>query len=136
MSTLETLPNEILLESLKYFNGPDLFHAFDRLNSRFSKLLEMIPLYFNFENVSNSAVKKLFMKMETNPWIKHKVHSLHLSDGKTLQHAEMFFLHFSLNEFPRLKSLVLSPLNNYHMYYAVYDIKKILQSLPISAVSL
>lgn len=39
IASLETLPNEILLDVFRYFDAQALFEAFDGLNSRFHRLL-------------------------------------------------------------------------------------------------
>ena len=126
--TFENLPNEILIECLKYFNGWDLFHAFDNLNARFSGLIRSIPLYLNFENVSNSNLQSFCVNIQNNPLIKQQVHSLYLSDEKTLQQAEIFFSYFAPDEFSSLKSLVLTKVESGK--YIIDNITENLQLLP------
>ena len=51
MMNFERLPNEILIECFEYLNIFEIFYSFDRLNSRFYKLIRNIQLQLNFENI-------------------------------------------------------------------------------------
>jgi hypothetical protein len=56
----ELLPNEIFVECFQYLNAPDIFHSFDQLNHRFSKLIRSNPLHLNFDNMNKLIFNQIF----------------------------------------------------------------------------
>ncbi|CAF0873688.1 unnamed protein product [Adineta steineri] len=108
----ESLPNEIFLECLQYFDGLQIFHSFDQLNSRFNRLIRTIPLYVNFDEIKQCLFDKFCQTILLNPEIKQTIIYLHLSNDEIYQQIENFFSLFSLNEFLHLRSLSLFGIGN------------------------
>ncbi|CAF0763936.1 unnamed protein product [Adineta steineri] len=108
----ESLPNEIFLECLQYFDGLQIFHSFDQLNSRFNRLIRTIPLYVNFDEIKQCLFDKFCQTILLNPEIKQTIIYLKLSNDKIYQQIENFFSLFSLNEFLHLRSLSLFGIYN------------------------
>ena len=107
MGQLELLPNEIIIECFKYLHTFDIYHSFDRLNSRFNKLIRNIPLNLNFENVRKKIFDRLCTEILSNPQIKQHIYSLKLSNKNSCAQIELFLQLFSLDEFSKLRSLSL-----------------------------
>ena len=114
MNKLEDLPNELFLECFRYFTVWDFSHSFDHINQRFSTLVRSMPLHLSFENVTNSRMQHFLDELQT-PSMKQNVHSLHLSYGRSFRQTKIFMRHFSLDEFPSLKCLVLSRIGSSDM---------------------
>ncbi|CAF3457699.1 unnamed protein product, partial [Rotaria sp. Silwood2] len=56
LTTMESLPNEILIDLYQYFDGREVYKIFYNLNSRFNSLLQSLShlsLYFQspFDNI-------------------------------------------------------------------------------------
>lgn len=100
---IELLPNEILIECLKYLNTFDIFHSFDQLNNRLNNLLRCLPLYINMDNVKKSMFDEFCTKMLLNPEIKNQVYRLKLLDDCQCLINNIFLSFFSLNEFVHLE---------------------------------
>ena len=58
VNSLDVLANEILLECLKYLTALNIFDAFGHLNTRFSSLIQSIPLHLNFVIKKNRFITK------------------------------------------------------------------------------
>ena len=100
ITKFEFLPNELMIKCFKYFDGLEIFYAFNQLNSRFNLLIRIIPLYLNFQYNQNKFMFTYFCKqMELNPQIKKQIYSLYLFQENT------FLSKFPLNEFIHLQSL-------------------------------
>ncbi|CAF1258033.1 unnamed protein product [Adineta steineri] len=119
----EFLPNEILFQCFQYLNVPDVFHSFDKLNLRFSKLIRNIPLYLNFCQMKKSLFNHFCQIILLNSEIKQKIIYLQLSNDGTHGQIEHFLSLFSLNTFLNLRSLSLIDLNE-------NNIKQVLSILP------
>lgn len=107
MMIFESLPNDLLLYCFEYLNAPDMFYAFEQLNSRFYRLIRTIPLSLNFEDVHKSIFDRFCQKMLDDPEIQQQVYSLKLSNEQTPIQIQAFCTYFSLAEFTRLRSLAL-----------------------------
>lgn len=105
--TFELLPNEMLLECFGYLHHWDTIYAFHLLNSRFTRLIQAIPLHFNFENIPKSTFDQICKKLMFNPDIKRRILSLRLSDDGTCEQIQEFLSFFSFDEFSSLRSLTL-----------------------------
>ena len=141
----EFLPNEILLLCFQYLNILDIFHSFDQLNNRFSKLIRTIQFELNFENVRKTIFDKFCTKMKLNPEIQNQIYSLKLSNEDTCGQIDAFLSIFSLNEFSSLQSLTLSeiekenieklkiikPLSSFHMICDNIQDNEIFDILPM-----
>ncbi|CAF3513649.1 unnamed protein product [Adineta steineri] len=108
----ESLPNEIFLECLQYFDGLQIFHSFDQLNSRFNRLIRIIPLYINFDEIKQCLFDKFCQTILLNPEIKQTIIYLKLSNYRIYRQIEKFFSLFPLNEFLHLRSLSLFGIDN------------------------
>lgn len=108
----ESLPNEIVIECFEYLNAVEIFHSFDLLNSRFYNLIRNIPLYLNVEEIEESHLVQFCHKMLSNPQIKNQIRSVKLSYNRTFNGVQIILSYVSLNDFPHLRSLVLSHLTN------------------------
>src|SRR5579871_1093229 len=95
----ELLPNEILLECFEYLNIFDIFHAFDQLNYRFSKLLRNIPIHLNFQNIRKTQFFRFCQEKLSNSEIKQQIYSIRLSNKDTCGQIRTFLSLFQLNEF-------------------------------------
>ncbi|UJR07300.1 hypothetical protein I4U23_011588 [Adineta vaga] len=104
----ELLPNEILLECFKYLNGTDIFYAFDFLNNRYYNLIRSIPLRLNFRHVQKSTFDQFCEQILSNPGIKNRIRSLHLSHETVYDQISTFLSRFSLDQFLHLRSLCLA----------------------------
>lgn len=104
---LEFLPNEMLIECLKYLNCVDIFYSFNQLNYRFNTLIRNIPLYLDFRNILQPIFHQLCTIILSNPEIKKQIYSLQLSNQLCYCQIYLFLRLFSLNEFPNLRSLTL-----------------------------
>jgi hypothetical protein len=76
----ESLANEIFLECFEYLNAPDIFHSFDQLNYRFSKLILSNPLHLNFDHMNKLIFNQFCQTILLNPEIKQKIIYLKLSN--------------------------------------------------------
>lgn len=144
LSTLELLPNEILIECLKCLNAFEIFYSFNQLNYRFSQLIRNIFLYLNFQNVEKNFFDQFCQILKFNSQLKKQIYSLRLSNQNTCGQIDCFLSFFSLNEFSHLRSLTLIHIeeNNidklklilpsmfrlhaFHLYHSKYDILNIL----------
>ncbi len=113
MMNFELLPNEILLECLKYLDAIDIFYSFDGLNSRFQSLICSIRLLVDMRHVDKFHFDHFCMKMLSNKKIQEQICSLKLSNGEMCQ-IHIFLSRFSLKEFSRLQSLTLVELRNHN----------------------
>jgi hypothetical protein len=102
----EYLPNEILLECFQYFNACEIFHSFDQLNNRFNQLIRHIPLCIDFQNINKSIFDEFCTKMLLNPTTKNEIYSLYLPNDNQCFQTNLFFSHFSFNEFPNLQTYI------------------------------
>ncbi len=91
MMKFEFLPNEILLLCFQYLNILDIFHSFDQLNNRFSKLIRTIQFELNFENIQKTIFDKFCTKMKLNPEIQKQIYSLKLSNEDTCGQIDAYF---------------------------------------------
>ncbi|CAF3672760.1 unnamed protein product, partial [Adineta steineri] len=119
----EFLPNEILFQCFQYLNAPDLFHSFDQLNPRFSKLIRDTSLYLNFSQMKKSLFDHFCQIVLLNPEIKQKIIYLQLSNDGTNGQIEHFLSLYSVNTFLNLRSLSLIELKE-------NNIKQLLSILP------
>ena len=103
---LEELPNELIIECLKYLNGFDIFYSFNQLNTRFQSLIRDLPLSINFCNVNKVKFDDFCCLLSSNPEIQQQIRSLHLSNEDFCQ-IYLFLSKFSFNEFSNLQSLTL-----------------------------
>ncbi|CAF1150047.1 unnamed protein product [Rotaria sordida] len=110
----EFLPNEILIECFQYLNAPDIFHSFDQLNSRFSKLLRNIPLHLNFQRFKTNLFYEFCQIILSNPEIKQNIISLRLSNDGRCGQIKSFLSLISLNEFIHLRSLSFIDFNRHN----------------------
>jgi hypothetical protein len=112
---LERLPNEILLELFKYFNGTDLIDAFYDLNSRFNILLYNEVRFYRFKFYTISKRKFDMICQQHLPFVADRVISLHLYDAQnTPEQINSFFSHIpSLRQFPRLRSLSIIDIHSH-----------------------
>ena len=105
----ELLPNEMIIECFEYLNGQDIFYSFDRLNSRFDKIIRSVWLHLDFEHVKKSLFDQVCRKMLLNPEMKKQILSLQLSDDRdTCGKIQAFLSLFSLDEFRHLRFLSLT----------------------------
>jgi hypothetical protein len=143
----ELLPSEIIIECCEYIDIFDIFHSFDQLNYRFSKLIRIIPLHLNFQHVRKTKFDKFCQKMLSNPEIRQQIYSLHLSNKDTCGQIKEFF---SVNQFSHLHTLrlthieeenisqlqsllpTLSKLYSFHLISPQIDEDGVVSVLPIS----
>ncbi|UJR07327.1 hypothetical protein I4U23_011614 [Adineta vaga] len=118
---LESLPNELLFHCFDYLNAFDIFHSFDRLNSRLNKLIRSIQLHISLKNIKKSIFDQFCTKIILNPEIKNQFISLHLPDRNKCVQSKVFTSLFSLNEFPNLETLQLIPSKKYRQIFTAYD---------------
>ncbi|CAF4431041.1 unnamed protein product, partial [Adineta steineri] len=81
--TLESLPNEILIEIFEYLNAFEIFYSFDQLNNRLYSLIRNIPLHLNFEYCRKTIFDQFCTILKLNPIIKERINSLILSNKDT-----------------------------------------------------
>ncbi|CAF1137981.1 unnamed protein product [Adineta steineri] len=105
--TLESLPNEILIEIFEYLNAFEIFYSFDQLNIRLYSLIRNIPLHLNFEYCRKTIFDQFCTLLKLNPIIKERIYSLILSNKDTCGQIDLFLSFFSLEEFSHLRSLTL-----------------------------
>ena len=70
---LEELPNELIIECLKYLNGFDIFYSFNQLNTRFQSLIRDLPLSINFCNVNKVKFDDFCCLLSSNPEIQQQI---------------------------------------------------------------
>jgi hypothetical protein len=104
----ELLANEIFIECFEYLNALDIFYSFCRLNYRFDKLIQNIPLRLSFEHVRKTTFDQFCTIMLSNSEMKRQVCSLRLSNNDTCGQIEAFLSLFTLDEFHSLRSLTLT----------------------------
>ncbi|CAF0773160.1 unnamed protein product [Adineta ricciae] len=150
MTSFESLPNEIFVEVFEYLNGFEIFLAFDWLNIRFYHLIRTIPICLNFQHVQKNIFDRFCTIIQSNPSIKHHIHSLTLSNKITCGQIDLFFSRFALNEFPHLRSLTIvqveqqnidkiqpflpsiSSLQTFRMIELVNEPNEIISNLPLT----
>ena len=76
ITTLEALPNELLVEVFGYVNGVDTVYAFFKLNTRFQCLLNDYVRDFDFKSISKAKFDFVIQVHNTQQW-----RSLCLSNG-------------------------------------------------------
>ena len=108
--TLESCPNEILLESFEFLDTAELFHAFYGLNDRFNALLftQYQSYHVNFYYIAK--YQSNFPALHYLPLITHQIVSLRLSDNNDqgLPQTDCFFSSgLLINRLIHLKSLSL-----------------------------
>lgn len=110
--TLESLPNEIVIQCFQYLHYLEIFHAFERLNSRFDQLIGNIHFHLDFQHGKKSIFDQFCRRLLRDPSMKTQIFSLKLSnENDTCGQISAFFRHFSLEKFTRLHSLTLINLN-------------------------
>jgi len=120
---LEALPNELILDLFVYFDGIELFRAFENLNTRFNSLLykQYRFYYFKFQCVSKHnfdiICKQYF------PLIADKVIALHHSNSDEIpKQIDLFFSSLSLfNQLTQLRSLKLFSIYSYETLSHLLD---------------
>ena len=80
ITTLEFLPNEIVLQCFRYLNALHLFYSFDQLNDRFNTLIRSLSLHVDFQDVSSLICSQFCKKMVHDQDMKNQIFSLHLSN--------------------------------------------------------
>lgn len=70
---MEVLPNELLFECFKYLDGLDIYHSFDELNARFSRLIRSIPLYIDFHSMRTEKYYRTALKLVSNAELKKQI---------------------------------------------------------------
>jgi hypothetical protein len=93
----EALSNELILDLFVYFDGIELFRAFENLNTRFNLLLyKQYRFYcFKFQSVSKRHFDVICERYF--PLITDKVIALHLSNSDdTPKQINLFFSSLSL----------------------------------------
>lgn len=103
---MEILPNELLIECFKYFDGLDIFYSFDDLNARFSMLICSIPLYIDFNSMTTEYFYRTATKIFSNIKIRKQIHSLKVTNQNPFQ-RQILESEFSTNGFTHLQSLTL-----------------------------
>ena len=105
--SLESLPDEILLEIIKYLKSADVIRAFCRLNTRFNGILCscMIENGTDFRSISKENFQ--FICQNQLPIITTHITTLCLSDDDETPYQSKLLLRngFTLNQFQSLKSL-------------------------------
>jgi len=90
----ELLPNEILIECFDYLNALDIFYSFDKLNSRFDKLIRCLSLQLNFEHIRKITFDQFCIKMLLNSELKTQIYSIRLSNDGTSGQIQAFLSFF------------------------------------------
>ena len=105
----ESLPNELFLDLFDYFDGTDLFHAFDGLNSRFNHLLYQQYRTFRFDFRSVSKWQFVVVCEKYFPRIADRVVALSFSDLDDIpEQIDLFFSSIpSIDLFINLQSISL-----------------------------
>ena len=80
ISKFESLPNEILIEYLKYFNAFEIFYSFNHLNHRFNNLICNVPLHLHFHEIEKATYDLLFETFVANPQLINQIYSIRLSN--------------------------------------------------------
>ena len=108
INKFEFLPNEIFFECFDYLKWTEIYHSFERLNYRFSNIIQNIPLHLNFRKTPEVLFDRFCRKISSNPEIIKQIYSLHLSNKNTYWQISLFLSTFPLNEFSHLQSLTLT----------------------------
>jgi hypothetical protein len=121
--TLESLPNEVLLDLFGYLNGINLLRAFYDLNSRFSLLLHKQFRGYDFPFPSISKGDFDMICQRHLPFIADRVVTLNLGHFQdTPGQINLFFSYMpSIAQFTHLRSLTLSNLRSYQILINVVD---------------
>ncbi|CAF1219773.1 unnamed protein product [Rotaria sordida] len=122
----ELIPNEILMDCFAYLSASEIFHAFDRLNYRFYKLIRNIKLHLNFHHIQKSIFDRFCKKMLLEPHIKSQIYSMHLSNKGSHGQIDAFLPLFSIDEFPNLRSLTPTQV----AYENIGQLKSMISSIP------
>ncbi|CAF1212595.1 unnamed protein product, partial [Didymodactylos carnosus] len=103
LSTLESLPNEILLEILRLLPARDTIFAFYNMNARIRHLIGA------FQSINFTALPYTFFleycAMLMNR--EHELQSLTLSNLDSCEQIELFFSNFPVEQLKNLRSLTL-----------------------------
>jgi hypothetical protein len=106
--TLESLPNEVWLETFEYLNLGDIFQAFYDLNSRFHRLLNEYSFYdLNFHHISKRIMNIIFRQYPQS--IVGRIRSLYFSNRDRVLNLPECLLSrgFTLDRFISLQSISL-----------------------------
>lgn len=110
----ELLPNEVLIECFDYFTISEIFHSFDRLNHRFNQLIRNLPFHLKYHHDQKLIFDHFCRKIVSEPEIKNQIYSIDISNENSCNQIETFLSWFSLEEFPHLRTLVLTGVDQNH----------------------
>ncbi|CAF1356563.1 unnamed protein product [Adineta ricciae] len=117
MTTLESLPNEILLMIFRYINSIDLLLSFNGLNSRFNALLnnQYYPHCFIFDSISKHTFDTICQ--DHLPFMANRVISLHFGNNEHGYTKLSLFRSYipSFISFTQLRSLTFESIVSYEM---------------------
>ncbi|CAF4245309.1 unnamed protein product, partial [Rotaria magnacalcarata] len=107
VSTLESLPNEILLGILQIPKSHDLLSTWYNLNSRFNKLIQRLCSW----NLSNTTYSNFLRCLSLLTNHQDQVFSLKLSNAETTGRISSFFRMLPFDNFHNLRSLSIIEVN-------------------------
>ncbi|CAF1425959.1 unnamed protein product [Didymodactylos carnosus] len=110
MSTLETIPNELVFDIFKYLDPLHVLYSFSNLNYRFNKLLYSYEMYLSF--TSSTINENIFRQVFAMPHIRSNVHSLILTNEKQIQSFSKTIVRKLDNLFPYIECLKIKNLRN------------------------
>ncbi|CAF1181816.1 unnamed protein product, partial [Didymodactylos carnosus] len=107
ISTLEHLPDEIILEIFKHMKAIDIIRAFFMLNSRFNRIINDVKLNVDLENISKNDFDYNCEHILCKRYFQSQVHFLKLSNIGTWRAIDTFFDKFAIEQFTNLTCLTL-----------------------------
>jgi hypothetical protein len=107
-STLEILPDEILLEVCKYLLCSDVLHSFIGLNNRMTRMIAQYRYHLSFHKTSISKFN--YLCVNVLPQIGHQIRSLVVDCSYSVLQDRLFLKYFSEKMciiFPNLERISL-----------------------------
>ena len=126
--SLELLPNELLIECLKYLSTFEMLHIFYPLNIRFQSLIYSFQLNMSFHDIDQLKFDSLCLLLSSNTELQQRIHSLQLSNENFCQ-IHLFLSKFSFTDFSNLQSLTLIQIAEHNLSDLSLELPCILSQL-------
>ncbi|CAF1074809.1 unnamed protein product [Adineta ricciae] len=108
-STLECLPDEILLDVISYLKPYDIYHSLHNLNNRLNSIINDFQLNFHLDisHIAKREYDYCLLSILSLPSVLCRLHSLHISNDETYGAIALFIREYPSLTIPSLRSLSL-----------------------------
>ncbi|CAF0732112.1 unnamed protein product [Adineta steineri] len=132
-STLEFLPDEILLDVIGFLKPYDIYYTLHNLNNRFNSIINDFQLNFhlNISHISKSEYDYCLSSILPLPSVLLRLHSLHISNDETYGAIALFIRQYPTLTIPSLRSLTLIDATTTQIKFFLVRLSQQLENLSI-----